>query len=67
MRKLLAERFVRMSDYDLVAFDDIDAATRGELVKQALAFVGASRDSLGAEHWSRIQVAIARRLAGGDS
>ncbi|WP_454909825.1 hypothetical protein [Variovorax gossypii] len=67
VRKLLAERFVRMSDYDLVAFDDIDAATRGELVKQALAFVGASRDSLGAEHWSRIQVAIARRLAGGDS
>lgn len=67
VRKLLAEGFPRLSDYDLVAFDEMDRATRGEVIDHAIAFVGASTDRLGAEHWSRVAVAIARRLAVGDS
>jgi hypothetical protein len=63
VRKLLRERFERMSDYDLVAFDDMDRATRAEVIDQALAFIEATKERLGAEHWARIGVAIARRLA----
>lgn len=61
-RKLLGERFARLSDYDLVAFDDIERSTRTEVIAQAMTFIGATKERMGAEHWARIGGAISRRL-----